>query len=158
MGPKAEEDGRKRISKACDICYNRRHKCDGKSPCRRCTDAAVECTYLRVAKKRGPAGPGKRRDVPIKQEDAISSPGSGMESPAPTQSASFSGAQSFSGLSAMSASSSLMSPLQLLRMPLNPPNPRDFLPPPEILERLVQVFFENVHPFLPVIHRETWVA
>jgi hypothetical protein len=113
--------------------------------------------YDRVAKKRGPSGPGKRKDVQIKQEDAISSPGSGVESPAPTQLASYSGAQSFSGLSVMSASSSLVSPLQLLRMPQNPANPRDFLPPPEILERLVQVFFENVHPFLPVIHRETWV-
>ncbi|SCU79920.1 LAMI_0B00144g1_1 [Lachancea mirantina] len=41
-------------NKACDCCSVRRVKCDGRSPCARCETANIECTYLRIPKKRGP--------------------------------------------------------------------------------------------------------
>ncbi|OIW30435.1 hypothetical protein CONLIGDRAFT_613586 [Coniochaeta ligniaria NRRL 30616] len=43
---------KQRISRACDICHQRRVKCDGNVPCSRCADSAA-CTFLRGTRKRG---------------------------------------------------------------------------------------------------------
>lgn len=51
----------------------------------------------------------------------------------------------------------LLNPLQFLRMPQTP-NPRDLLPPPAVVRKLLDVFFQNVHPFLPIIHRDSFLA
>ncbi|KAH8900014.1 hypothetical protein GQ53DRAFT_790523 [Thozetella sp. PMI_491] len=44
----------KRLSKACDLCSQRKVKCDGQVPCRPCTDLKVQCSYDRETKRRGP--------------------------------------------------------------------------------------------------------
>ncbi|KAK9454989.1 fungal-specific transcription factor domain-containing protein [Dipodascopsis uninucleata] len=44
---------RRRISRACDQCNQFRTRCDGKLPCKRCSDLVLNCDYARQMKKRG---------------------------------------------------------------------------------------------------------
>ncbi|KAK9329889.1 fungal-specific transcription factor domain-containing protein [Lipomyces starkeyi] len=44
---------RRRISRACDKCNQFRTRCDGKLPCKRCSDLNLQCEYARQVKKRG---------------------------------------------------------------------------------------------------------
>ncbi|KAK9489700.1 fungal-specific transcription factor domain-containing protein [Lipomyces doorenjongii] len=44
---------RRRISRACDKCNQFRTRCDGKLPCKRCSDLDMQCEYARQMKKRG---------------------------------------------------------------------------------------------------------
>ncbi|KAK9371684.1 fungal-specific transcription factor domain-containing protein [Lipomyces chichibuensis] len=44
---------RRRISRACDKCNQFRTRCDGKLPCKRCSDLDIQCEYARQMKKRG---------------------------------------------------------------------------------------------------------
>ncbi|KAK9475106.1 transcriptional activator xlnR [Dipodascopsis tothii] len=44
---------RRRISRACDQCNQFRTRCDGKLPCKRCSDLVLHCDYARQLKKRG---------------------------------------------------------------------------------------------------------
>ncbi|KAK4210073.1 hypothetical protein QBC37DRAFT_390754 [Rhypophila decipiens] len=43
-----------RLRRACDMCSQRKVKCDEKHPCRPCRDLNVECTFNRETKRRGP--------------------------------------------------------------------------------------------------------
>lgn len=168
---------RKRISKACDQCYSRRHKCDGQLPCQRCHDAGQSCSYERVAKKRGPQGPNKRakldndEDVVVKEEQGPGTPETGSPATVPL-STSFSLPGSIGaginalGLSPASATSfslpsgsgAMINPLALLRTPQSMPDPRTLLPPRDVVLRLVSVFFEHIHPFIPLIHRDSFLV
>ncbi|KXS21175.1 hypothetical protein M427DRAFT_312917 [Gonapodya prolifera JEL478] len=51
----ALDQGRQRVSKACDACSRRRTRCSGGQPCDRCTQKRLTCSYNRGFKKRGPA-------------------------------------------------------------------------------------------------------
>lgn len=44
----------KKTTVACDACKKRKGKCTGTSPCTRCAEAGIPCTYLQGNKKRGP--------------------------------------------------------------------------------------------------------
>ncbi|PMD15725.1 hypothetical protein NA56DRAFT_329512 [Hyaloscypha hepaticicola] len=55
-GAKSANDSsriRRRITLACDQCNQQRTKCDGQSPCARCSNFDSGCTYVRQRKKRG---------------------------------------------------------------------------------------------------------
>ncbi|KAK4221554.1 hypothetical protein QBC38DRAFT_513505 [Podospora fimiseda] len=43
-----------RLRRACDMCSQRKVKCNETQPCRPCTDLSVECTFNRTMKRRGP--------------------------------------------------------------------------------------------------------
>ncbi|KAH6614610.1 hypothetical protein B0J18DRAFT_304247 [Chaetomium sp. MPI-SDFR-AT-0129] len=43
-----------RLRRACDMCSQRKVKCDETQPCRPCTELEVECTFNRTMKRRGP--------------------------------------------------------------------------------------------------------
>ncbi|KAK3690386.1 hypothetical protein B0T22DRAFT_192444 [Podospora appendiculata] len=43
-----------RLRRACDMCSQRKVKCDEVQPCRPCRDLDVECTFQREMKRRGP--------------------------------------------------------------------------------------------------------
>lgn len=61
--------GPKRIAKACEACRVRRTKCDGHSPCSKCTEAGgLECTY------RARARPSRQLRIhrPLAQQQASS--------------------------------------------------------------------------------------
>ncbi|KAI9006457.1 hypothetical protein DFJ74DRAFT_690891 [Hyaloraphidium curvatum] len=153
---------RKRVSKACDGCYARRHKCDGMNPCQRCLETGIDCRYDRVARKRGPQGPGKRAKTAesqmphIKEEEQATS---GAASPAFAPSGFFSSAPASMGSMSMVPSAPAPNPLQFLSLGLgrDAPNPRTLLPPPPILKKLVAAFFNHVHPFIQIIHRHSFL-
>ncbi|EEU38491.1 uncharacterized protein NECHADRAFT_55236, partial [Fusarium vanettenii 77-13-4] len=45
---------RKRVSRACDYCRARKHRCDGRRPaCSRCSATHQPCSYGSDIKKRG---------------------------------------------------------------------------------------------------------
>ncbi|KAK1752897.1 hypothetical protein QBC47DRAFT_387331 [Echria macrotheca] len=43
-----------RLRRACDLCSQRKVKCDETQPCRPCRDLQVDCTFEREMKRRGP--------------------------------------------------------------------------------------------------------
>ncbi|KAK3302932.1 uncharacterized protein B0T15DRAFT_576383 [Chaetomium strumarium] len=43
-----------RLRRACDMCSQRKVKCDESQPCRPCTELGVDCTFNRTMKRRGP--------------------------------------------------------------------------------------------------------
>ncbi|KAK0713496.1 hypothetical protein B0T26DRAFT_833070 [Lasiosphaeria miniovina] len=43
-----------RLRRACDMCSQRKVKCDEKQPCKPCCDLNVDCTFMREMKRRGP--------------------------------------------------------------------------------------------------------
>ncbi|KAK0648108.1 hypothetical protein B0T16DRAFT_324136 [Cercophora newfieldiana] len=43
-----------RLRRACDMCSQRKVKCDETQPCRPCRDLNVDCTFAREMKRRGP--------------------------------------------------------------------------------------------------------
>ena len=45
------------MTNPCDGCALRRVRCEGGRPCKDCRKRCLECTFLRVSKKRGPKGP-----------------------------------------------------------------------------------------------------
>ncbi|KAK9465560.1 fungal-specific transcription factor domain-containing protein [Lipomyces arxii] len=49
----SSSSARRRISRACDQCNQFRTRCDGKLPCKRCSDLVIQCEYARQMKKRG---------------------------------------------------------------------------------------------------------
>jgi hypothetical protein len=50
------------MKRACDRCINRKVKCDGGQPCQRCVagQPQISCTFLKLARKRGPKPSNKR--------------------------------------------------------------------------------------------------
>ncbi|KAI5464960.1 hypothetical protein BGZ63DRAFT_379090 [Mariannaea sp. PMI_226] len=78
---------RTRTNKPCDCCAIRRVRCRGGPPCAECEKRSLECTFLRVPRKRGPKGPRAAtsdrvlvhqdrilQEACIKDEDAFSLP------------------------------------------------------------------------------------
>ncbi|KAL3293843.1 AflYd/sugR/sugar regulator [Colletotrichum asianum] len=51
------EKRKTRVSNPCDGCSLRRVRCNGGPPCTECRKRSLECTFLRVPRKRGPKGP-----------------------------------------------------------------------------------------------------
>ncbi|KAJ7220609.1 hypothetical protein GGX14DRAFT_431440 [Mycena pura] len=49
-----EREKIKKVSRACNTCRLKRKKCDGLEPCIFCTETAVECSYSREPRRRGP--------------------------------------------------------------------------------------------------------
>jgi hypothetical protein len=45
----------RRLGRACDACSKRKVKCGDEVPCKNCVDLGVPCTFIRPAKRRGPA-------------------------------------------------------------------------------------------------------
>ena len=63
---KPEVDGsemhlvRRRISKACNYCRQRKIKCDGSSPCTNCHSHQIDCVYTKTITKKKRAQPAKK--------------------------------------------------------------------------------------------------
>ncbi|KAF2661040.1 hypothetical protein K491DRAFT_701302 [Lophiostoma macrostomum CBS 122681] len=58
---------RKGTRRACDPCSVRKVRCDGNTPCSRCSAAAWECTYLKTHRKSGPKGPRRTTEAAIRR-------------------------------------------------------------------------------------------
>jgi hypothetical protein len=58
---------RKGTRRACDPCSVRKVRCDGNTPCSRCTAASWDCTYLKTHRKSGPKGPRRTTEAAIRR-------------------------------------------------------------------------------------------
>jgi hypothetical protein len=54
--PDDEDSKRRRVTRACDICWKKKIKClnDSQSACEHCRQNGFTCSYFRDAKRRGP--------------------------------------------------------------------------------------------------------
>ena len=72
--PRVTEESRRRVAKACTACQEGKHKCDGHSPCAKCTarNRASECLYSNIERSYG-ARRRRRRSTP-RSHGQLSSP------------------------------------------------------------------------------------
>lgn len=115
------------VRRACDACHRRKVRCDGKKPCRHCTQASLICTFNAIPKKKGPRGNQARVISEIRNEQqranlTIKLPDGcyGMDS------------------------LSLVSPWA--------PTPGLLLP--DLVDRCTDFFFTYMYPTMPILHRE----
>ncbi|KAL2163795.1 hypothetical protein VTH06DRAFT_5854 [Thermothelomyces fergusii] len=121
-----------RLRRACDMCSQRKVKCDETHPCRPCTDLGVDCTFNRVMKRRGP--PNKHAEAAKAAKQQRLEPGIG---PGPHHAAetliSISGAHD--GQHVLDAES---------------------IAPWPVLTLLIDDFFTYIHPLAPFPHEPTF--
>ncbi len=82
----ADGDPRKKATQACDMCRQRRTKCDGQVPkCFKCIQRSSDCTYSVVQRRRGPPkGYVFQKPEPVKQKSS-SSPEAANKKPRETK-------------------------------------------------------------------------
>ncbi|KAI2627752.1 hypothetical protein GGR54DRAFT_628816 [Hypoxylon sp. NC1633] len=122
-----------RLRRACDMCSQRKVKCDESGPpCKPCSDLQVECTFRREMKRRGP--PNKHAEA----ARAAKRPRSEDVSPAPHNAA-----ETLVSIAAH-----------------NPPVTLDAesIAPWPILQLLIDDFFIYIHPLMPFPHEPTFRA
>lgn len=137
-------DGAKanRLRKACDLCSQRKVKCDESGPpCRACAALDVQCTFERPSRRRGP--PNKHAEA-AKKRQRLDSPNrpSSLSSPTSPSNvaatlASFSAQAIVSGFNAPAGAESIGIPLSILQL-------------------LVEDFFTYIHPLAPFPHEPSF--
>ncbi|KAI4860687.1 hypothetical protein F4820DRAFT_436120 [Hypoxylon rubiginosum] len=122
-----------RLRRACDMCSQRKVKCDESGPpCKPCSDLQVECTFNRAMKRRGP--PNKHAEA----ARAAKRPRNEDVSPAPQH-----------------AAETLVS---IATHDDNVGLDAESIAPWPILELLVDDFFTYIHPLMPFPHEPTFRA
>lgn len=156
MSSDGENDGQ---APACMQCRRKKRKCPRGEPCQSCINSGIDCYYV-DSQKRG-AKPGGSLDALKKRVDQL-------ESFVLAQSLTFSQGQSFAGLE----------PGHLVRMAgklrnctpskidgNNLKRKRSFieesgnvgvLPPSDMMDKLCDIYFEQIHPWIPILHRATF--
>ncbi|KAI1801245.1 hypothetical protein F4811DRAFT_556053 [Daldinia bambusicola] len=122
-----------RLRRACDMCSQRKVKCDESGPpCKPCSDLQVECTFNREMKRRGP--PNKHAEAARAAKRARSSD----ISPAPHHAA-----ETLVSIATHNAPVGLDA---------------EAIAPWPILELLVDDFFTYIHPLMPFPHQPSFRA
>ncbi|KAI1475895.1 hypothetical protein K445DRAFT_322932 [Daldinia sp. EC12] len=122
-----------RLRRACDMCSQRKVKCDESGPpCKPCSDLQVECTFNREMKRRGP--PNKHAEA----ARAAKRVRNGDVSPAPHHAA-----------ETLVSIATHNTPVGL---------DAEAIAPWPILELLVDDFFTYIHPLMPFPHQPSFRA
>ncbi|CAN8105068.1 unnamed protein product [Discula destructiva] len=136
-----------RIPRACDLCSQRKVKCEGGvPPCRPCRELNVPCTYDRQKKRRGPPN---RAAEAVRQAEHMKR--QKMESDSPSQAP----AQIDGTPPARNAAQVLVS----LSAPPNGQfvlDAEQCIAPLGVLQLLVDDFFTYIHPLTPFPHEPTF--
>ncbi|KAI8631566.1 hypothetical protein F5Y19DRAFT_424184 [Xylariaceae sp. FL1651] len=120
-----------RLRRACDMCSQRKVKCDESGPpCKPCSDLQVECTFRREMKRRGP--PNKHAEA----ARAAKRPHLGDESPVPQNAA-----------EALVSIATNNGPVAL---------DAEVIAPWPVLQLLVDDFFTYIHPLMPFPHEPSF--
>jgi len=173
---------------ACGTCRKRKLKCDSKRPkCSTCARLGHACEYDEVRKKSGPKrGYVKELEARLKQvETLLTSQGDDVSppQPAPLEQQQQSFTSSTKGMSMFSTPSMNADSMGGMAQDANMIDPNlnlgsnfgmggieDFnwdmislgleepLPPQDVMDELYNVYFEKVHPSLPMIHRPRFMA
>ncbi|KAE8151866.1 fungal-specific transcription factor domain-containing protein [Aspergillus avenaceus] len=166
---------------ACVVCRRRKLRCDGKKPsCGTCTRLGHECAYDEVRKKSGPKrGYVKQLEARLAQVETllktqevnttvnqgndfnITAPITGMAEASHTF-----GMESLSppevDLNNMQSSQAFMTPgvdrtgnfgWDMISLGLEEP-----LPSRDVIDELNQIYFEKIHPYIPILHRPRHLA
>ncbi|KAK0716532.1 hypothetical protein B0T21DRAFT_404486 [Apiosordaria backusii] len=121
-----------RLRRACDMCSQRKVKCDETQPCRPCRDLGVDCTFNRAMKRRGP--PNKHAEA----AKAAKRPRlDGHLSPGPHNAA-----ETLISIAGIHSAQPVLS--------------AELIAPFEILVPLIDDFFKYIHPLAPFPHEPTF--
>ncbi|KAI1139304.1 hypothetical protein F5Y05DRAFT_381450 [Hypoxylon sp. FL0543] len=123
-----------RLRRACDMCSQRKVKCDESGPpCKPCADLQVECTFNRAMKRRGP--PNKHAEA---ARMAKRSKSDDIVSPAPHRAA-----ETLVSIATHNAPVTMDA---------------ETIAPLPILELLIDDFFTYIHPLMPFPHEPSFRA
>lgn len=115
------------VRRACDACHRRKIRCDGKKPCRHCTQASLICTFNAIPKKKGPRGNQARVLSEIREAQQRANLASKLQ-------------DGCDGIVGQSLVSSLA--------------PTPGLLSPELVNGCIDFFFAHMYPTMPILHRE----
>ncbi|KAI1344543.1 hypothetical protein F5Y15DRAFT_114923 [Xylariaceae sp. FL0016] len=122
-----------RLRRACDMCSQRKVKCDESGPpCKPCSDLQVECTFRREMKRRGP---------PNKHAEAAKA--AKRQRPDEVSPVPHNAAQALVSIAAHDRDTTL-------------PMDAETIAPWPILQLLVDDFFTYIHPLMPFPHEPTF--
>ncbi|KAK0665933.1 hypothetical protein QBC41DRAFT_158056 [Cercophora samala] len=121
-----------RLRRACDMCSQRKVKCDETQPCRPCRDLGVDCTFNRTMKRRGP--PNKHAEAAKAAKRPRLEPNL---SPGPHNAA-----ETLISIAGLHGAQPVWS--------------AELIAPFEILVPLVDDFFKYIHPLAPFPHEPTF--
>ncbi|PWY80622.1 hypothetical protein BO70DRAFT_46469 [Aspergillus heteromorphus CBS 117.55] len=169
---------------ACVLCRKRKLRCDGKRPsCGTCSRLGHECIYDEVRKKSGPKrGYVKQLEARLAQVETLLKSQEANAHPSLENGASFAATNSLTGVlqappgddvdpsmslldganapalsvqafSEAEGTRSSTSGGELISLGLEEP-----LPAQEVIDELNAIYFEKVHPGLPMIHRPKYLA
>ncbi|KAF6829626.1 Zn(II)2Cys6 transcription factor [Colletotrichum plurivorum] len=134
-----------RLRRACDMCSQRKVKCDESGPpCRPCRELNVDCTFHRELKRRGP--PNKHAEAARAARKQRLEPGNAVI-PA------YGGPPANPSPSPHNAAQALVS---IAEGPAPPRLDAEAIAPMPILELLVDDFFTYIHPLAPFPHEPTF--
>ncbi|KAH7029045.1 uncharacterized protein B0I36DRAFT_244855 [Microdochium trichocladiopsis] len=139
VGSSANHHKVTRLRRACDMCSQRKVKCDESGPpCKPCADLEVECTFHRAMKRRGP--PNKHAEAAKAAKRAREGEGQSQTiTPSPvTQHA-----------------PPVLSPV-LLQDGTNEILDGELIAPWPVIELLIDDFFTYIHPLVPFPHEPTF--
>ncbi|KAI8147803.1 fungal-specific transcription factor domain-containing protein [Fennellomyces sp. T-0311] len=153
---------RNKANKACKGCRKKKVKCEGEVPCERCQKAGLECVFdtippaKRTSNRRSAAASQQPVRTPSQDEaDAKEALGQTQEEgftavPAPAD-----------GISVSTTGRGLYIPDWLSRGGADQGSPDGdrnsvFAKASDIHTDLLGIYFEHVHPYLPIIHRPTF--
>ncbi|KAL8866272.1 MAG: hypothetical protein Q9174_006396 [Haloplaca sp. 1 TL-2023] len=120
-----------RLRKACDSCSKRKVKCNETAPCRPCSQLDIPCTYSRPSRRRGPRN--KHADAIRGQLESAAAAMDGAGQSSPT-------------FAAQTLASLAQKPMMSM----------ETICPPALLYRLVDDYFDYIHPLIPFPHEPTF--
>ncbi|KAI9788301.1 MAG: hypothetical protein M1816_006987 [Peltula sp. TS41687] len=115
------------VRRACDACHRRKVRCDGKMPCRHCTQASLICTFDAIPKKKGPRGNQARVISEIRDAQQRANLALKLRD-------SYDGSDGLSTRSAWAPTPGLLSR--------------------ELVDACTNFFFDHMYPTMPILHRE----
>ncbi|KAK3314158.1 hypothetical protein B0H66DRAFT_567850 [Apodospora peruviana] len=122
-----------RLRRACDMCSQRKVKCNETQPCRPCLDLGVDCTFNRTMRRRGPPNKHAEAAKAAKRprlEPALSDPG-------PQHAA-----ETLISISGTQDTQAILDAESIAPLP--------------VLQLLVDDFFTYIHPLTPFPHEPTF--
>ncbi|KAB8201632.1 fungal transcription factor regulatory middle homology region [Aspergillus parasiticus SU-1] len=170
---------------ACVVCRRRKLRCDGRKPsCGTCSRLGHECAYDEVRKKSGPKrGYVKQLEARLAQVETLlktqevnpsNSQGNGINVAAPQEFVSIPETVTFTNSidAPMSSPEGEINNIQSSQTFLTPGLDRtgnfgwdmislgleEPLPDREIIDELNQIYFEKIHPYMPILHRPRHLA
>ncbi|CAG8531568.1 3120_t:CDS:2 [Cetraspora pellucida] len=144
---------RQRVQMACSFCRHRKIRCDGRNPCANCKKYSTSCTYISTTSNDSSifgiqTSHGKRPLDDVTEHQTLP--------PAlrrnPTSQGMFSAPSPQSSTILPSNSISVAKPEP--KLPLIDDH---VIPPDDIVEHLLELYWTNVHPYVPVLNKSIFL-